>query len=76
MLVTQLIVYFNTTLASMDRSSKVKINKETWALNDTLDQMDFIISIEHSLQSSRLYIHAEFPAEKITCCATKEASVN
>ena len=26
----------------MDRSSKVKINKETQALNDTLDQMDLI----------------------------------
>ena len=25
----------------MDRSSKQKINKETRALNDTLDQMDF-----------------------------------
>ena len=26
----------------MDRSSRQKINKETWALNDTLDQMDLI----------------------------------
>jgi len=26
----------------MDRSSKHKINKETQALNDTLDQMDLI----------------------------------
>ena len=25
----------------MNRSSKQQINKETWALNDTLDQMDF-----------------------------------
>ena len=24
----------------MDRSSKQKINKETWVLNDTLDEMD------------------------------------
>ena len=31
---------FNTPLTSMDRSSKLKINKETVALNDTLDQMD------------------------------------
>ena len=30
----------NTPLISMDRSSKQKINKETKALNDTLDQMD------------------------------------
>ena len=31
---------FNTPLTTMDRSSKQKINKETMALNDTLDQMD------------------------------------
>ena len=31
---------FNTPLITMDRSSKQKINKETMALNDTLDQMD------------------------------------
>ena len=33
---------FNTPLTSMDRSSRQKINKETQALNDTLDQKDFI----------------------------------
>ena len=32
----------NTPLTSMDRSSRQKINKETAALNDTLDQMDLI----------------------------------
>ena len=31
---------FNTTLTSMDRSSRQKINKETQDLNDTLDQVD------------------------------------
>ena len=31
---------FDTPLTPMDRSSKQKINKETEALNDTLDQMD------------------------------------
>ena len=35
-----IIVDFNTTLTTMDRSSNQKINKETMALNDTLDQMD------------------------------------
>ena len=30
----------NTPLTAMDRSSNQKINKETMALNDTLDQMD------------------------------------
>ena len=33
---------FNTPLSPMDRSSKMKINKETQALNDTLNRMDFI----------------------------------
>ena len=31
---------FNTPLTPMYRSSKQKINKETQALNDTLDQID------------------------------------
>ena len=31
---------FNTPLTTMDRSSHQKINKETIALNDILDQMD------------------------------------
>ena len=33
---------FNTPLLPMDRSSKMKINKETQALNDTLNKMDLI----------------------------------
>ena len=41
---------FNTPLSPMDRSSKMKINKETQALNDTLNKMDSvdIYSIFHS----------------------------
>ena len=31
---------FNIPLKTMDRSSKQQINKETMAMNDTLDQMD------------------------------------
>ena len=31
---------FNTSLTPMDRSSRQKINKETQALNDTIDQTD------------------------------------
>ena len=31
---------FNTSLSSMDRSFRQKINKETQALNDTIDQID------------------------------------
>ena len=33
---------FNIPLAPMDRSSREKINKETQALNDTLDQIELI----------------------------------
>ena len=33
---------FNTPLTPIDRSSKQKINKETQALNDTIDQIDLI----------------------------------
>ena len=33
---------FNTPLTTMDRSTKQKINKETQALNDTMDQLDLI----------------------------------
>ena len=33
---------FNTPVSQMDRSSKMKINKETEALMDTLNKMDLI----------------------------------
>ena len=39
---TIIIGGFNTPLTPKDRSSKQKINKETQALNDTLDEMDLI----------------------------------
>ena len=38
---------FNTPPSSMDRSSKMKTNKETQALNDTLNKMDFIYRTFH-----------------------------
>ena len=36
---TIIVGEFNTPLSSMDRSFRQKINKETQALNDTLEQM-------------------------------------
>ena len=39
---TVIVGDFNTSLTPMDRSSKIKINKETEALNDTLHQIDLI----------------------------------
>ena len=44
---------FNTPLLPMDRSSKMKINKETQALNDTLNKMDLIDGIGHSIQKQQ-----------------------
>ena len=38
---TLLLEDFNTALSAKDRFSKKNITKETRALNDTLDQMDF-----------------------------------
>ena len=39
---TIIIGDFNTPLSKVDRSSKMKINKETQALSDTLNKMDLI----------------------------------
>ena len=39
---TVIVGDFHTPLSPMDRSSKMKINKKTQALNDTLNKMDLI----------------------------------
>ena len=39
---TIIVMDFNTPVSQMDRSSKMKINKETEALMDTLNKMDLI----------------------------------
>ena len=39
---TVIVRDFNTPLTSMDRSSRQQINRETEALNDTLDQINLI----------------------------------
>ena len=39
---TVIVGNFNTSLTPMDRSSNMKIKKETEALNDTIDQIDSI----------------------------------
>ena len=46
---TIIVGNFNTPLTSMDRSSTQKINKETLALNNTLDQMNFIFTHIHRM---------------------------
>ena len=39
---TVILGHFNTPLSPVDRSSKMKINKETQALNDTLNKIHLI----------------------------------
>ena len=46
------VVDFNISLSPMDRSSKMKVNKETQALNDTLNKMD-LIDIYRTFHSKR-----------------------
>ena len=38
----KIVIYFNTPLTSMDKSFRQKINMETLALIDTLDQINLI----------------------------------
>ena len=45
---------FNTPLTPMDRSTKQKINKETQTLNNTMNQLDLIVSIGHFTQKQRI----------------------
>ena len=47
---------FNTPLSPMDRSSKMKINKETQALNNTLNKMDLIDIYRTFLPKTTEYI--------------------
>ena len=43
---------FNTPVSPKDRSSKMKINKETQALNDTLNKMD-LLDIDRTFQQQQ-----------------------
>ena len=55
---TIIIGDFNTPLTSMDISTKQKINKETQALNDTMDNLDII------------YIYRAFHQKKKKCISS------
>ena len=67
----------NTPLSSMDRSSRQKINKETQALNDTLDQMDLIdiYRVFHPKAAEYTFFSSAHGTVS-TCWATRRASVN
>ena len=53
---------FNTPLTSMDRSSRQKINKETAAINDTLDWVDliYIFTLFHPKATENTSAHRKF----------------
>ena len=58
---TVIIGGFNSPLITMDRSSKQKINKETVALNDSLQQMELIDNLEDiSCKSSSICILSNY----------------
>ena len=52
---TVIVGDFNTQLSPMDRSSKMKINKETQALNDTLYKMDLIDIYRTSIRNNKIH---------------------
>ena len=77
---TIIVEDYNTPLSPMDRSSKVKINKETQAVNDTLDKMELIYIYrtfhpkkQNTLSSQVLMAHS--PGQVISW-VTNQASVN
>ena len=71
---------FNTSLTPMDRSSKMKINKETEALNDTIDQIDLIDITGHSIPKQQITLSSQVCTDHspgyITSWVTNQASVN
>ena len=53
---------FSTPLTAMDISSRQKINKETMALKDTLDEMDHLDILQnrsHTGSQNRIYKRTE-----------------
>ena len=71
---------FYTPLSPMDRSSKMKINNEIQALNDTINKMDLIdiymtfhLKQQNTLSSQVLMEH---PPEYIISWVTDQALVN
>ena len=77
---TVIVGDFNTPLSPMDRSSKMKINKETQALNDTLNKMDLIdINRTFHLKTTEYIFFSsahEHSAGQIISWVTNQALVN
>ena len=60
---TVIVGNFNTPLSPMERSTKMKINKETQALNDTLNKMDLIDIYRHSIQNQQKTLSSQLLME-------------
>ena len=77
---TVIVGDFNTPLTAMDRSCKQKINKETKALNDTIDQIDLIgiYRTFHQKWQNTLssQVQMEHSPGSITSWVTNQASEN
>ena len=56
---TVIVGDFNTPFSPMDRSSKMKINKETQTLNDTIDQIDLIDIYRLSIQKQQITLSSQ-----------------
>ena len=70
---------FNTPLTPMDRSFKQKINKETQALNDTIDQIDLIdiyTTFHPKVAEYTFFSSARGTFSRITSWVTNQASKN
>ena len=71
---------FNTPLTPMDRSAKQKINKQTLALTDTLDQM-YIVDTDRTFHPKTteytFFSNAHGTSSRIDhILATKQVSIN
>ena len=77
---TVIVGDFNTTLTSMDRSSRQKINKATEILNGAIEKLDLINIFRRihpknqNIHSSQ--VHMERSQELITSWGTKLTSTN
>ena len=77
---TIIVGHFHTPLTPIDRSSRQKINKETQALNDTIDQIDLIDIFEHSTRKWKntisSQVHTGHSPEQITSWVKNQALEN
>ena len=77
---TFIVGHFNTPLSTMDRSSKQKINRETQALNGTVNQIDLIDiyrTFHRKWQNTfSSQVHMEHSPGSITSWVKNQASEN